>query len=158
MAENKDGRIKRSLRYVRTGAAKMTEIARSHSAWSGLESLPKGQASSIITPGCAVLEGGSFRGMYTSGVLDVFMENDINLQAVVGTSAGALNGLNYTAGEIGRSARINLTYRHDSRYLGVPAVAHGQSMLGLRFIVEDVCAGRYRLTLTGLTRIRAVSR
>ena len=29
-----------------------------------------------------VLEGGGFRGMYTSGVIDVFMENHINLSYI----------------------------------------------------------------------------
>ena len=42
-----------------------------------------------------VLEGGVMRGLYSAGVLDVFMENDINVDIVYGVSAGALFGLNY---------------------------------------------------------------
>ncbi len=34
-----------------------------------------------------VLEGGGFRGMYTCGVIDVFMENHIDFNQVVGVSA-----------------------------------------------------------------------
>ena len=49
------------------------------------------------------------------------MQFEINMQCTVGTSAGALNGFNYVAGQIGRSARINLGYRHDSRYVGLEA-------------------------------------
>ena len=41
-----------------------------------------------------VLEGGGFRGMYTCGVIDVFMENDIEFDHAVGVSAGAAFGCN----------------------------------------------------------------
>ena len=41
-----------------------------------------------------VLEGGGMRGMYTAGVLDVFMENGIRFDKIVGVSAGALFGVN----------------------------------------------------------------
>ncbi len=87
--------------------------------FSGVDRLPDGIASDHITPGCLVLEGGAFRGVYGEGVLDALMEADINLECTVGVSAGALNGLNYVSGQIGRSARMNLRYRHDSRYISL---------------------------------------
>ena len=40
-----------------------------------------------------VLEGGSFRGQFTAGVLDVLMEAGVEIPAVYGVSAGALNGI-----------------------------------------------------------------
>ena len=60
--------------------------------WSGYDSIQLKEAPDTVVPGCLVLEGGSFRGCYTSGVLDVLMENGINLQTTIGTSAGALCG------------------------------------------------------------------
>ena len=39
-----------------------------------------------------VLEGGAMRGMFTAGILDVFMENDIDFDGAVGVSAGAVFG------------------------------------------------------------------
>ena len=36
-----------------------------------------------------VLEGGGMRGLFTAGILDVFMENDIKFDGIVGVSAGA---------------------------------------------------------------------
>ena len=36
-----------------------------------------------------ILEGGAMRGMYTAGVLDIFMENDITVDGAIGVSAGA---------------------------------------------------------------------
>ena len=44
-----------------------------------------------------VLEGGAMRGIYTAGVLDVFLEAGIMPNVVVGVSAGALHGCSYVA-------------------------------------------------------------
>ena len=106
--------------------------------YSGVEKLPNGQASLRLTPGCLVLEGGAFRGLYTSGVLDAFMENDLNFAATIGVSAGAMNGVNYTAGQIGRSARVNLTYRHDPRYVGLHAFKENKSVIGFDFLLDEL--------------------
>lgn len=108
--------------------------------YSNVHMLPWGAASDNITEGCLVLEGGAFRGLYTSGVLDALMEAGVNLQCVVGVSAGALNGMNYISGQIGRSARINLLYRHDSRYVGVRAVSKNRGIIGFDFVLDGVNA------------------
>lgn len=106
--------------------------------YSGIETLPKGSASDNITEGCIVLEGGAFRGVYTSGVLDALMEEDINMRCTVGVSAGALNGVNYVSGQIGRSGRINLRYRHDSRYVGPKAIRRNKGIIGFDFVFGDM--------------------
>lgn len=106
--------------------------------YSGIETLPKGRASDNITEGCIVLEGGAFRGVYTSGVLDALMEEDINMRCTVGVSAGALNGVNYVSGQIGRSGRINLRYRHDSRYVGPKAIRRNKGIIGFDFVFGDM--------------------
>ncbi len=102
-----------------------------------LAGIPHGQASETLVPGCLVLEGGAFRGLYTQGFLDAMMENGLNLSCVIGVSAGALAGVNYVAGQIGRSARTNLTYRHDSRYIGAKSLLHSHSLLDVGFLTED---------------------
>ena len=66
-----------------------------------------------------VLEGGAMRGLYTAGVLDVFMENNINADAIYGVSAGALFGLNYKSRQIGRAIRYNLKYANEKNYMGL---------------------------------------
>lgn len=40
-----------------------------------------------------VCEGGAMRGMFTAGVLDVFLEEGIRFDGMVGVSAGATFGL-----------------------------------------------------------------
>ena len=45
-----------------------------------------------------VLEGGAMRGLFTMGVLDVMMENNITFDAAMGVSAGAVFGCNFKSG------------------------------------------------------------
>lgn len=105
--------------------------------YANLDKIPSGEASNEITAGCLVLEGGAFRGLYTEGVLDALMENDINFQTVIGVSAGALSGANYVSGQIGRSARLNLGYRHDSNFVGLKAIKKARSIINLDFAIKD---------------------
>lgn len=67
--------------------------------YKNVDSLPLGHTSDKVTPGCIVLEGGAFRGVYTSGVLDRLMQADINMDCTIGVSAGAMNGFNYVSGQ-----------------------------------------------------------
>lgn len=64
-----------------------------------------------------VLEGGAMRGMFTAGVLDVFMENNITFDGAIGVSAGAVFGCNLKSHQIGRSIRYNKKYCSDRRYV-----------------------------------------
>ncbi|MCR5260662.1 MAG: patatin family protein [Candidatus Gastranaerophilales bacterium] len=66
-----------------------------------------------------ILEGGAMRGLYSAGVLDVFMENNIKADTIYGVSAGALFGLNYKSRQIGRALRYNLKYVSEKNYMGL---------------------------------------
>lgn len=66
-----------------------------------------------------ILEGGAMRGLYSAGVLDVFMKNNINVDTVYAVSAGALFGLNYKSRQIGRALRYNLKYVNNKNYMGL---------------------------------------
>ncbi len=63
-----------------------------------------------------VMEGGAMRGMFTSGVIDVLMEHDIEFDGGIGVSAGATFGCNYKSKQIGRPIRYNTKYCTDDRY------------------------------------------
>ena len=109
-------------------------VKRIISYYSGLKDLPSGHADDSVTAGCIVLEGGAFRGVYTSGVLDALMQAGLNFQCTVGVSAGSMNGMNYVSGQIGRSARINLRYRHDKHYVGLRALLKNRGIIGFDFV------------------------
>jgi predicted patatin/cPLA2 family phospholipase len=72
-----------------------------------------------MTKVALVLQGGSLRSLYTAGVLDVFMENNIEFACVIGVSAGALCGANYIAKHIGNTAKINIFHSNDSNFFGI---------------------------------------
>ena len=63
-----------------------------------------------------VLEGGAMRGLFTCGVIDVLMENNISFDGIMGVSAGACFGLNYKSHQIGRGLRYNVKYCKDEHY------------------------------------------
>lgn len=109
-----------------------------HKTYSGFDRLPRGLASDIVTPGCLVLEGGALRGTYSVGVMDAMMEADVNLSCTIGVSAGALNGISYVSGQIGRSARSPLRYRHDPRYFGLGAFLRNRTPFGFDFMFGEL--------------------
>ena len=80
--------------------------------------MDKNQAGGTMKTGL-VLEGGAMRGMYTAGVLDVFMEHGLLFDGIIGVSAGALFGVNYLSGQKGRVIRYNKRYNADKNYLGL---------------------------------------
>lgn len=63
-----------------------------------------------------ILEGGSMRVLYTAGVLDVLLENDIAFDGAIGVSAGATFGCNYKSRQAGRVIRYNKRFARDPRY------------------------------------------
>ncbi len=106
--------------------------------YSGLDRIPGGRATDTLTRGCLVLEGGGWKGLYTLGVLDAMMQQELNFTTVVGVSAGALSGLGYVAGQIGWGARIDLTYRHDNNYCGTGALKRDHGITGFSYLFHDI--------------------
>ncbi|RKD33752.1 patatin-like phospholipase family protein [Thermohalobacter berrensis] len=85
-----------------------------------------------------VLEGGGMRGVYTSGVLDYFMEKELYFPYVIGVSAGACNALSYLSRQKGRSRDINLTFADDPRYIDVKNVFKRENVFNLDFLFNDI--------------------
>ena len=112
----------------------------SRKIYSGADNLPSGRAGDQITEGCLCLEGGAWRGLYTLGVLDALMVNDINFRTTVGISAGALSGIGYVAGQIGWGARVDLLYRHDPRYCGRRALLIERGITGFKYLFNRITA------------------
>ncbi len=85
-----------------------------------------------------VLEGGAMRGMYTAGVLDTFMRNHIKVDGIVGVSAGALFGVNYLSGQIGRVIRYNKRFNGDKNYLGIRPLLREGNIVSTKYAYERV--------------------
>ena len=85
-----------------------------------------------------VLEGGAMRGMYTAGVLDVLMENNVRVDGIVGVSAGALFGVNYPSRQIGRVIRYNKRFSPDKNYIGLWPLLKEGNIVSTQFAYNEV--------------------
>lgn len=85
-----------------------------------------------------VLEGGAMRGMFTAGVLDVFMEQGIEVDGVIGVSAGALFGVNYLSGQKGRVIRYNKRFNGDGNYMGLLPLLKEGNIVSTKYAYEEV--------------------
>lgn len=65
-----------------------------------------------------VLEGGASRALFSSGVMDFFLDKNIKADYVIGVSAGISNGMSYVSGQKGRPLEIS-KYFSDPRYMGI---------------------------------------
>lgn len=87
---------------------------------------------------CLILEGGAKRGIYTAGVLDVLLENNIMTDGVIGVSAGAIHGCSYVSGQIGRSIRYNLKYNDDYRFMSFKSFLKTGNMVDTDFAYKEL--------------------
>ena len=85
-----------------------------------------------------VLEGGAMRGMYTAGVLDVFLDEKIKVDGIIGVSAGVLFGVNYLSNQRGRAIRYNKKYSKDKRYMGLHSLFKTGNIINRDFAYYEV--------------------
>ena len=91
-----------------------------------------------LLKGAMCLEGGSLRGMFTAGVLDALLDNEVYIEYVNGVSAGSMNGMNYISRQRGRSKRINLKYLHDKRYISYKNMFKSRQIFNFDFLFDDI--------------------
>ena len=65
-----------------------------------------------------VLEGGTFRPVFSCGVMDALLSEDIMMPYCIGVSAGISHGVSYISRQKGRNLEILQKYRNDKRYMG----------------------------------------
>lgn len=85
-----------------------------------------------------VLEGGAMRGLFTAGIIDVFMENDIVFDGAVGVSAGAAFGCNYKSDQPRRVIRYNTRFCRDKRFCSVRSLIKTGDMFGAEFCYHEI--------------------
>ncbi len=69
-----------------------------------------------------VLEGGGMKGVYTAGVLDLFLDKGLEFSSVYGVSAGACSMCSYVAKQRGRALDVNVDYLDSKRYCSVESM------------------------------------
>ena len=87
-----------------------------------------------------VFEGGAFRTVFSCGVMDSFLDEDIMPDYIIGVSAGAAYGTSYAAKQRGRDLNIIMNYSHDKRYMGFRNLLNpkNRSYYGLDFAYNCV--------------------
>lgn len=78
------------------------------------------------------------RGLFTCGILDVFMEQGIEFAGAVGVSAGACFGCNIKSRQPGRVLRYNLRFAHDKRYCSVQSLIKTGNMYNADFCYRAI--------------------
>jgi len=87
---------------------------------------------------CIVLEGGGLRGAFTSGVLEYFLEEELNFDRVIGVSAGACVGASYLSKQKGRNRKVNVEYPSDKRYMGFRHLFTTGSYFNMKFVFGEL--------------------
>lgn len=85
-----------------------------------------------------VLEGGGNRSIYTSGVLDAFIEKEIEFPYVIGVSAGSCNATSYIAKDYRRQHDIIVNYSNDKHYMGLGNILKGHTFLNTDWIFGEL--------------------
>lgn len=85
-----------------------------------------------------ILEGGTFRPIFTAGVLDALLDNNITFPYCIGVSAGITNGVSYISKQKGRNLEVLTKYRNDKKYFGYRNFLRCKSIFGLDFVFDEI--------------------
>lgn len=85
-----------------------------------------------------ILEGGTLRPIFSAGVMDALLDNNITFPYCIGVSAGITNGVSYISKQKGRNLEVVTKYRNDNRYLSYRNFLRCKSIFGLDFVFDEI--------------------
>ncbi len=85
-----------------------------------------------------LVEGGGTKCAYSAGVLDVFLDENINFDYCMGVSAGAANVASFLAKQRDRNRRFYVEHITEPGYIGVRNFVKDGSFFGLKYIYRDL--------------------
>lgn len=85
-----------------------------------------------------VLEGGGMRGVYTAGVLDFFLDQNLYFQKGIGVSAGACHGCSYFCRQRGRAYRVSVDYLEDKNYCSIYSLVKTGDFFGAEMVYHTI--------------------
>lgn len=85
-----------------------------------------------------VVEGGGMKCAYSAGILDRFLDDDVNFYYTIGVSAGSANVLSYLAGQRGRNLRFYTDHIHEKGYFGFSSFLKTGDLFGLDYIYSTL--------------------
>ena len=85
-----------------------------------------------------IIEGGGMRGVYSAGILDFFLDQNLEFSSVYGVSAGACHACSYLSRQRGRAFAVNVDYLEDKHYCSVYSWLTTGNMLGVEMLYDKI--------------------
>ena len=85
-----------------------------------------------------ILEGGGMRGIYTAGVLDFFIDKNIEVDLVVGVSAGGCHAASYLSKQYKRAYHTNIDYLDNKEYISFRNLIKTGSIFGMDLMFNKI--------------------
>ena len=85
-----------------------------------------------------VLEGGGMRGIFTAGVLDFFLENNIEFSDCFAVSAGACHACSYLSKQHKRAYNISIDYLKDKNYCSIYSLLTTGNLFGTKMVYDKI--------------------
>lgn len=85
-----------------------------------------------------ILEGGGMRGVYTGGVLERFLEEEVFVDYIIGVSAGACNAASYVSRQMGRNREVTIGYVQHPDYISVKNLLLKRELFGMNLIFDEI--------------------
>lgn len=78
------------------------------------------------------------RGLFSAGIIDAFLENNLFFDGVIGVSAGAAFGCNYISRQKGRVLRYNTRFCRDKRYCSLRSLLMTGNLYNADFCYHEI--------------------
>ena len=88
--------------------------------------------------GALVLEGGTFRPIFSAGVMDALLDYGVEFPYIIGVSAGITDAVSYVSKQKKRNYDVLMNLRHDKRYVGLRNFVSDRSLFGVKFAYETM--------------------
>lgn len=85
-----------------------------------------------------VLEGGTFRPIFSSGVMDALVDYGVEVPYMIGVSAGITDGFSYVSKQVRRNYDILINHRFDKKYIGKRNFLTDHSLFGIEYVYETI--------------------
>lgn len=85
-----------------------------------------------------ILEGGGMRGVYTAGVLDLFLDEGLYLYNIYAVSAGACHACSYVSKQRGRAYKTVYDFIRDRRYASFTNLITTGDFFGVKMAYDDI--------------------
>ena len=121
-----------------TGSINGTNIINGTNSINGTNNIHGADNTENTVKTGLVLEGGGMRGMYTDGILDVFLDQGLSFDGVIGVSAGAIHGSSFVSGQRGRNIRYYKKYIRDNRFISMRNLVRTGDIAEVQFCYHDL--------------------